>query len=306
MRILIDKYIPFLQGVLDGLAEVIMLEPEQFTPATVREADALIIRTRTRCDAALLDGSNVQFIATATIGTDHIDQTYCRSHNIQVVSCPGCNAKAVCDYVEEVLTSNLTTLTSHPSIGVVGVGHVGSLVTAMAERRGMQVVLNDPPKGLHGDVTGCDIITFHTPLTRGGDYPTYHLCDAALLAQCRPDALIINAARGGVVDEQALLDSGQPFVIDTWEGEPHINPQVLQRAACASMHIAGYSVQGKRNASRMCLDALCRHFALPVLDLNNEQLPQGDNQPGWLKRVSDKLKANPKDFELLRKLYLLR
>ena len=306
MRILIDKYIPFLQGVLDGLAEVIMLEPEQFTPATVREADALIIRTRTRCDAALLDGSNVQFIATATIGTDHIDQTYCRSHNIQVVSCPGCNAQAVCDYVEEVLASNLTTLTSHPSIGVVGVGHVGSLVTAMAERRGMQVVLNDPPKGLHGDVTGCDIITFHTPLTRGGDYPTYHLCDAALLAQCRPDALIINAARGGVVDEQALLDSGQPFVIDTWEGEPHINPQVLQRAACASMHIAGYSVQGKRNASRMCLDALCRHFALPVLDLNNEQLPQGDNQPGWLKRVSDKLKANPKDFELLRKLYLLR
>ena len=306
MRILIDKYIPFLQGVLDGLAEVIMLEPEQFTPATVREADALIIRTRTRCDAALLDGSNVQFIATATIGTDHIDQTYCRSHNIQVVSCPGCNAQAVCDYVEEVLASNLTTLTSHPSIGVVGVGHVGSLVAAMAERRGMQVVLNDPPKGLHGDVTGCDIITFHTPLTRGGDYPTYHLCDAALLAQCRPDALIINAARGGVVDEQALLDSGQPFVIDTWKGEPHINPKVLQRAACASMHIAGYSVQGKRNASRMCLDALCRHFAWPALDLNNEQLPQGDNQPGWLKRVSDKLKANPKDFELLRKLYLLR
>lgn len=306
MRILIDKYIPFLQGVLDGLAEVIMLEPEQFTPATVREADALIIRTRTRCDAALLDGSNVQFIATATIGTDHIDQTYCRSHNIQVVSCPGCNAQAVCDYVEEVLTSNLAPLTSHPSIGVVGVGHVGSLVAAMAERRGMQVVLNDPPKGLHGDVTGCDIITFHTPLTRGGDYPTYHLCDAALLAQCRPDALIINAARGGVVDEQALLDSGQPFVIDTWEDEPHINPEVLQRAACASMHIAGYSVQGKRNASRMCLDALCRHFAWPALELNNEQLPQGDNQPGWLKRVSDKLKANPKDFELLRKLYLLR
>ena len=306
MRILIDKYIPFLQGVLDGLAEVIMLEPEQFTPATVREADALIIRTRTRCDAALLDGSNVQFIATATIGTDHIDQAYCRSHNIQVVSCPGCNAQAVCDYVEEVLTSNLTTLTSHPSIGVVGVGHVGSLVAAMAERRGMQVVLNDPPKGLYGDVTGCDIITFHTPLTRGGDYPTYHLCDAALLAQCRPDALIINAARGGVVDEQALLDSGQPFVIDTWEGEPHINPEVLQRAACASMHIAGYSVQGKRNASRMCLDALCRHFVWPTLELNNEQLPQGDNQPGWLKRVSDKLKANPKDFELLRKLYILR
>ena len=306
MRILIDKYIPFLQGVLDNFAEVCMLEPEQFTPETVHDADALIIRTRTRCNAALLDDSQVRFIATATIGTDHIDLDYCRSRNIRVVSCPGCNAQAVCDYIAEALNNQLSIVNRQSSIGIVGVGHVGSLVAKMAERRGMQVILNDPPRGLTGDVTACDIITFHTPLTTDGAYPTYHMCDASFLSRCKPDALITNAARGGVVDEQALLNSGQPFVIDTWENEPHINPEVLCRALLASMHIAGYSVQGKRNASRMCLDALCQHFTLPVLALNDDQLPQGDNRPGWLKRISDQLKTNPEAFEQLRKSYRLR
>lgn len=283
-----------------------MLEPEQFTPESVRNADALFIRTRTKCNAALLDGSRVQFIATATIGTDHIDLDYCRTRNIHVVSCPGCNAQAVCDYVEEALNSHFSPLTSHLSIGVVGVGHVGLLVAKMAERRGLQVVLNDPPRGLNDDVTACDIITFHTPLTHNGQYPTYHLCDAAFLSRCKSNALIINAARGGVIDEQALISSTHPFVIDTWEGEPHINSEVLHRASLASMHIAGYSVQGKRNASQMSLNALCRHFALPPLTLNNDQLPQGDNNPGWLKRISEQLKAKPDGFEQLRKNYKLR
>ena len=317
MRVLIDKYIPFLQGVLDGFAEACMLEPEQFTPAMVRTADALIIRTRTRCDAALLEGSSVRFIATATIGTDHIDLAYCRSRGIHVMSCPGCNAQAVCDYVEEVLNTLAATpeksdctVSTKPlvsqSIGIVGVGHVGSLVAAMAERRGMHVVLSDPPLGLDGDVTTCDIITFHTPLTRDGNCPTYHLCDAAFLARCKHDALIVNAARGGVVDEQALLDSGRPFVIDTWENEPHISHAVLRAAQLASCHIAGYSVEGKRNASQMCLDGITAFFSLPALRLSDEQLPQGDNAPGWLNRLSDRLKARPDDFEQIRKAYRLR
>ena len=313
MRVLIDKYIPFLQGVLDGFAEVCMLEPEQFTPAVVRSADALIIRTRTRCNAELLDGSNVRFIATATIGTDHIDIPYCQSRGIHVVSCPGCNAQAVCDYIEETINYHLSivnyqsSIINHQlSVGVVGVGHVGSLVAKMAERHGLHVVLNDPPRGINGDVTPCDIITFHTPLTHEGSCPTYHLCDAAFLARCKPDALIINAARGGVVDEQALLDSSHPFVIDTWENEPQINHVVLQAAQLASCHIAGYSVEGKRNASQMCLDGLTAFFNMPALRLNSRQLPQGDNMPGWLNRLSDKLKAHPDDFEQIRKAYRLR
>lgn len=306
MRVLIDKYVPLLHGVLDSYAEVSFLEPEQFTPANVQDADALIIRTRTRCNAELLEGSRVQFIATATIGTDHIDQAYCQSRGIKVVSCPGCNAQAVCDYVEEAISSQPTAVSGQQTIGIVGVGHVGSKVRAMVERRGWRVVLHDPPLGLLGDLTDCDIITFHTPLTRTRQWPTYHMCDAAFLSRCKPGALIINAARGGVVDEQALINSNHPFILDTWEGEPNINTQVMDRALLASFHIAGYSVEGKRNASRMCLEALCEHFGLPQLRLQQSRIEHGDNQPGWLQRVSDALKANPQAFEQLRQEYRLR
>lgn len=307
MRILIDRYVPFLQGVLDELAEVVMLEPEQFTPARVKDADALIVRTRTRCSATLLDGSRVQFIATATIGTDHIDLDYCQQHGIRVVSCPGCNAKAVCDYIEEALIEVVKGSFDKLSIGVVGLGNVGKRVYRMARSHGMRVVINDPLLKYDGDVTQCDIITFHTPLTYGGEHPTWHMCDEDFLSRCNPDALIINAARGGVVDEQALLRSGHPFIIDTWEGEPKINRDVLENALLASYHIAGYSVAGKRNASRTCLEALCEHFKFHQLPLNKKEITEhGDSEPGWLKRITAQLKANPGDFEQLRKEYKLR
>lgn len=143
------------------------------------------------------------------------------------------------------------------------------------------------------------------------NYPTYHLCDAAFLAQCKPGALIINAARGGVVDEEALLQSGHPFILDTWESEPEIRADVLEKALLASMHIAGYSVQGKRNASQMCLDAVAEQFGLPKIDIS--QYPytasgtkKGDSEHGWLLRISHKLKNHPTDFESLRKAYPLR
>lgn len=318
MRVLIDKYVPFLRGVLDRHAEVSFLEPAEFTPETVRDADALIIRTRTRCTPDLLKGSRVQFIATATIGTDHIDLDYCRAHKIQVVSCPGCNSSAVCKYVEEALDEILrllensvpvTNLKFNPqlTVGVVGIGHVGKKVLKMARDKGFRVVANDPPLGANGDLTQCDIITYHTPLTRKGDYPTWHLCDEKFLERCKPGALIINAARGGVVDERALLRSGHPFIIDTWEGEPNINRKLLNRAMLASFHIAGYSVNGKRNASRTCLKALCEHFGLPKIKISKKDVPEkGDSEPGWLRRVSDSLKANPAQFEQLREEYKLR
>lgn len=318
MKILIDKYVPFIQGVLEPYAEVSYLEPEQFTPARVHDADALIIRTRTKCNAALLDGSRVRFIATATIGYDHIDRDYCAAHDIYWANSPGCNAQAVCDYVEEAI--NALTAGSNLTIGVVGVGHVGSLVARMAEKRGMRVLLNDPPKGigvtLDEIARECDIITFHTPLIKGdAPYPTYHLCDAAFLQQCKPGAVIINAARGGIVDEPALVASGHPCIIDTWEGEPSLNRELLSYAQLASYHIAGYSLQGKINATNNCLSELCRYFALPTLHAatpftpsNGATLvnPDGDNAPGWLARISDVLKAHPEDFEVLRESYILR
>lgn len=311
MLVLIDKYVPFLQGVLEPYATVRYLEPEAFTPDVVKEADALIVRTRTKCNAALLDGSRVQFIATATIGFDHIDRAYCEAHDIAWTNCPGCNAQAVCDYVEEALDTCLPSLEGR-CLGVVGVGHVGSLVAKMAERRGMRVLLNDPPKGigvpLEEVAAKCDVITFHTPPTKQpAAFPTYHLCDESFLQQCKPNALIINASRGGVVDEEALLRSGHACVIDTWEGEPRMNPELLAKAELASFHIAGYSLQGKENASRHCLEALCKHFGLPALTVaRTDDVVHGDSAAGWLKRVTETLREHPEAFESLREQYVLR
>lgn len=318
MRILIDKYIPFIEGVFDAYAEVAMLEPEEFTAETVRDADVLIIRTRTRCNADLLEGSRVQFIATATIGTDHIDLAYCQSRSIKVYSCPGCNAQAVCDYVEEAIVEALDPLHTNLaerillrngplSIGIVGAGHVGKKVIKMALDHGFHVVVNDPFHRLNGDVTGCDIITYHTPLTYDGLHPTYHMCNVWFLAKCKPEALIINAARGGVVDEEALLYSGHPYIIDTWEGEPNINSEVLKHALFASYHIAGYSIKGKRSASIQVVLAICKHFGWPKLKYKKKSYPvPGDSNPGWLQRITEGLKAQPEAFEQLRKQYALR
>lgn len=312
MKVVVDKYIPFIQDALAPYASVVALEPDDITSDVVRDADALVIRTRTKVNAALLDGSSVQFVATATIGYDHIDTDYCRQHNITFASCPGCNAQAVCDYIEECLRQ--LSLPSTATVGIVGVGHVGSLVAQMAQRKGYHVILNDPPKNIGKSIDEiaqiCDFITFHTPLTEDGPYPTYHLCDEHFLQRCKPRAVIVNAARGGVVDEAALLDSSHPFIIDTWENEPHINTDVLRKAELASFHIAGYSVQGKLNASQMCLDAFSKHFRTPILSIDKKVVSlhadYGDSAPGWLQRISDMLKANPGQFEQLRKQYKLR
>lgn len=308
MLSIIDKHIPCLAEQLTAAGiEVLALEPEDITPAVVRHAQALFVRTRTNINKELLDGSEVQFVATATIGTDHIDAAYCKQRGITVASAPGCNAQAVCDYIEEALNE-----IGGSSLGIVGYGHVGKKVAAMAKARGMEVFVNDPPLGLLEDVTNCDVITFHTPLTSSGPYPTYHLCDAAFLQRCKPDAIIINAARGGVVDEQALLRSGHRFVLDTWENEPHLCPEVVNSKNCllASMHIAGYSLEGKINASQQCLDAFCLKFSFPSLIIDkffvSLQAQLGDTAPGWLRRVSEQLRQAPDKFELLRKQYTLR
>ena len=276
------------------------MKSEEIDHSALRDADVLIVRTRTKVNEVLLRDTKVQQVCTATIGFDHIDTAYCEAHGIQWSACPGCNAQAVCDYIEEAIeeVSGLT-------IGVVGVGHVGSLVAKMAERRGLKVLLNDPPKqigiSLDDIAKNSDIITFHVPL----DASTYHLCDADFLSRCKPDALIINASRGGVVNEEALLRSGRPYILDTWENEPHLCPEVVQNALLASMHIAGYSVEGKRTATQMCLDAVAARWGLPPVKVEAPQ-PTGDSARGWLRRVSEQLKAHPEAFEQLRQNYPLR
>ena len=316
MLVIIDKDIPFLEDVFPSDIEVLYLPPEEITPTTVRQADALFVRTRTRINKELLHGSNVRFVATATIGFDHIDQTYCREAGVHWVSCPGCNAQAVCDYVEEAISS-IKPQTSSLTIGIVGYGHVGKLVAQMALNKGYRVLLSDPPLGIGSPLKEiaplCDVLTFHTPLTYHGEHATHHLCNADILRLCKPNALIINAARGGVIDEHALYnqlstDNCQlSTVIDCWENEPLINQQLLQRTNLASFHIAGYSIEGKMRASEMCLNAFCKFFSLPILSINKKIVPlHGDSDSGWLQRISDQLKAQPEHFEQLRKQYRLR
>ena len=320
MRIVCDQHIPFLLEAVQNewpQVEIVPLKPEEIDSLSIRHADVLVVRTRTRVDETLLAGSSVRLVCTATIGFDHIDTAYCDSHGIQWMACPGCNAQAVCDYIEEAIKEctmydiQCTKDPFVPTIGIVGVGHVGSLVAQMAERRGMNVVLNDPPKGIGESLDfiaqNCDIITFHVPL----DKTTYHLCDEAFLKACKPGALIINAARGGVVDETALLRSGHPYILDTWENEPNISPEVVAHALRASMHIAGYSVEGKRNATQLCLNGIAEVFGLPQIDISGYRYNgimasrQKNNEP-WLAAITDALKAHPEQFETLRKNYPLR
>ena len=321
-QVIIDKGIPFLEGVFPPEIEVRYLSPEEITPEAVRHAHALFVRTRTQINKELLHGSDVCFVATATIGFDHIDQDYCREAGVHWVSCPGCNAQAVCDYVEEAIASFISSPFRGRSgggltIGIVGYGHVGKLVAQMAQRRGYQVLLSDPPLGIGMSLEQlaplCDVLTFHTPLTREGEHPTYHLCDETILRLCKPNTLLINAARGGVIDEQALnsqlltLNSQLSTAIDCWENEPNLNQELLKKVDLASFHIAGYSIQGKMNASEMCLRAFCEFFSLPILSINKKAVPlQGDSEKGWLLRITEQLKATPEHFEQLRKQYRLR
>ena len=278
MRVVVDSHIPNIRGVIEPRAEVLYLEPEDITRDTVKDADALIVRTRTRCDAALLEGSHVQFIGSATIGTDHIDLDYCAAHGITVRNAPGCNAPAVAQWVFCAISAWMQTrgitATEGLTLGVVGVGHIGSIVARWGRELGFNVLLNDPPLAcLQGDSSflpldelqrRCDIITFHTPLTRDGEWPTWHLCDQHFLDGLTRCRLLLNAARGPVADNVALLGWHGDVALDCWENEPGISRELLEKALVATPHIAGYSREGKQRGTAMMLEALNQHFGWDI------------------------------------------
>ncbi|MBP3775543.1 MAG: 4-phosphoerythronate dehydrogenase [Prevotella sp.] len=328
MKMIVDDKIPFIQEHLRLLAdEVVALNGASIGAADVRDADALIVRTRTRCDESLLKGSKVQFIATATIGFDHIDTDYLERAGIAWTSCPGCNAASVAQYVESslLLLQQEKGLSFHDTtIGIVGCGHVGSKVRDVAERLGMRVLICDPLLGDPDFVPlsviehDADIITFHVPLTREGTHATWHMADEAFFQRLRKTPYIINTSRGGVVDNTALLTAIQQgrvrdAIIDVWEGEPHLNVELLRRVFIGTPHIAGYSADGKTNADNMVIDALCRHFGLPHPDkVLPPKLPASFHYTGSPlelynpMRDSEALKTNPMRFEDLRNHYPLR
>lgn len=327
MKIVADRAIPHLDGLLEPCAEVLRLPGGEIRAEQVRDADALLVRTRTRCDERLLGGSRVRFVGTATIGTDHIDIDYCRRAGIRVASAPGCNARGVLQYVAAALVHLARTQGWQPAgrtLGIVGVGHVGSLVQEYAARWGFRLLCCDPPREERehtGFVTleqvarEADILTLHTPLDR----TTRHMVDARLLALTKPGCVVINTSRGEVVDTRALHDSGRPCIVDVWEHEPQIDRRLLDRALLATPHIAGYSAQGKANAAAVIVRELARTFGLPLEAWYpagvTPCLPQGITWQALCSSIDGRfdiaaqsraLKLRPEAFEAMRDGYRYR
>ncbi len=328
MKIVIDAYIPYVEA-LSKIADVEVLTPNQITREAVRDADALLVRTRTRCNQSLLEGSKVRFVGTATIGRDHIDTPWCEANGIKAVNAPGCNAPAVAQYVFSSLMRIINRPLRRYTIGIVGVGNVGRIVERWARALEMKVLLCDPPRqrveggecwsSLAEIAEKADIITFHTPLTTEGPDASFHLANEAFFQSLRRAPIIINAARGPVVDTVAWIEAikcGQAgeAIVDCWEGEPRINEDLLALASVATPHIAGYSRQGKMRASQMVVDSLCDHFSIPRLQLFDEALPSNVRSitpnvalKGYNPLDDDAiLRSAPDTLEYLRDNYHLR
>jgi erythronate-4-phosphate dehydrogenase len=251
------------------------------TPADVAGADAILTRTRTRCNAALLHNSRVGLIATATIGYDHIDTAYCEANHIRWVNAPGCNSSSVQQYITAAI---LTWAKEHNvqlsgrTLGVIGAGNVGSKVAGAGKALGMHVIQNDPPRAeregaeqfvaLEELLRQSDIVTCHTPLTAEGPHPTFHLASDDFFGQMKQGALYINSSRGAVTDSAALKRAMQTrlsaCILDVWEEEPQPDPVLLEKAFIATPHIAGYSADGKANGTAACVREVSRFFNLPI------------------------------------------
>lgn len=329
MKIVLDDKIPYIREAVARITDdAVYISGSRITAADVADADALIVRTRTRCGRELLDGSKVRFIATATIGYDHLDTDYLDAAGIAWTNCPGCNSGSVAQYVHSVLLllnrDFGLPLDGSGVIGIVGCGHVGSKVRAVAELLGMKVLVCDPllndPAFVSMDVIEreSDVITFHVPLVMDGVYATHHLADEKFFSRLCRRPFIINTSRGAVVDNEALvaaLDGGRirQAVVDTWEHEPDIDTALLKKVYIGTPHIAGYSADGKVNASNMSVDALCRFFGIecpqPAVP---PSLPEGFTYTGSMLELynpledSRRLKMAPSEFERQRGNYPLR
>ncbi|MDR1883407.1 MAG: 4-phosphoerythronate dehydrogenase PdxB [Prevotella sp.] len=344
MKIIADKNIPYLKGIAEHFGKVVYLESSAFSRDAIKGADTLIVRTVNRFDEAILKGSNVKLICSATIGYDHIDTAYCDAHGIAWRNAPGCNSGSVQQYV----VSSLVTIARKKgfdlrdkSIGIVGVGNVGKKVAKACRILGMKVLLNDPPRqtmesdnsfvGLKTIMEEADIITFHTPLTKAGEYKTYHLADSRFFSSLKKKPVIINSARGGIIDTFAIKeaireDKISGAIIDCWENEPRIDLEYLDLADIATPHIAGYSADGKANATRISLESVADFYGLGKEPVSQIKVPEPENtvidltcfkkseNPVFdaILQTYDpssdfkRLKASPETFRQLRNEYPLR
>ncbi len=280
IKIIADDKIPFLKGVFEPVADIEYYSGKEINSEIVKNADALITRTRTKCNEELLDGSSIKVITTATIGYDHIDTKYCDENNIKWFNAPGCNSGSVKQYI----TSALFTIAekekfnlADKTIGIVGVGNVGSKIQNVAEALGMKILLNDPPRerkeggknfcSLNKIKNESDIITFHVPLNKNGIDKTYQLADDLFFDQLKKKPIIVNSSRGEVVKTSSLKNAIKEgkisnVILDVWENEPEIDLELLDIVDIATPHIAGYSADGKANGTSVCVNAINEYFNL--------------------------------------------
>ena len=338
MKLVIEKSIPFIRGVFEPYGEVVYLDGAEISHNDLLNVDGLIIRTRTRCNAALLDGTNVKMIATAAIGSDHIDLPYCNEHGINTSRAAGCNAGAVMNYVLSAMFGCAARKSRNiigATIGIIGCGNCGGAVESAVRKLGFNVLIYDPPReeaegpsqfcSLDYLLANSDIVTLHVPLTDR----TRRMCNDSFFDKMRHNAMLINTARGEIVDDEALfraLPKLDSVVIDTWNGEPDVDPRLVEAVDIATPHIAGYSYQGKLGGTRMAVRSTARFFGItelfnfvPVPDiegmdsvkLNMTGMSQGQmastfqyNYPVF---TDDFLfRMNPADFKALRKDYKYR
>jgi erythronate-4-phosphate dehydrogenase len=305
MLIVADENIPLLDAFFAGFGEIRRVPGRSIDRATVEQADVLLVRSVTNVNRELLEGSRVRFVGTCTIGTDHLDLDYFQQAGITWSSAPGCNARGVVDYV----LGSLLTLAEIEGVdltrrtyGVVGAGEVGGRLVKVLQGLGWNVLVCDPPRQLAegGDfvsleriIEACDVISLHTPLTRQGTQPTWHLFDEQRLNQLKPGAWLINASRGPVVHNTALRKvllerEDLQAVLDVWEGEPEVDVELAELCVLATPHIAGYSLDGKQRGTAQIYQAYCR-FSGQAAEVNLSDLLPAP----WLSRVTLSADSDP-------------
>ena len=336
MKIVADENISLLEEYFASHGRVVTVPGRSMQPHHVRDADVLLVRSVTKVDANLLRGSSIKFVGSCTIGTDHLDTSWLGQQGIRWAHAPGCNADAVVDYV----LACCYALGLDPAqfghigftVGVVGCGNVGSRLVKRLEKLGATVLCCDPFKRakkylpLEILLRQSDLVCLHTPLTRNGKFPTLRMINQSYLGLLKPDAILLNAGRGEVIDEAALLHHLENHrrsrvVLDVWQDEPAINRSLLQRTALSTPHIAGYSIEGKQRGTAMIYQAFCEHFGLQPATVKN--LILGDDTLTFdathfaslqelvlacydPRRDDEELRHAPQAFDQLRKLYLYR
>ncbi|MGK0288646.1 MAG: erythronate-4-phosphate dehydrogenase [bacterium] len=323
MKLIIDEKIPFAQEAFSTLGEVVLCDGRKITSSLLSDAQILVTRSITQVNQVLLQNSQIQFVATATSGTDHIDHDYLQDNHIGFASSKGSNAQAVAEYVISCLlflAEKKQISLSGKKIGIIGVGCVGKNVAILARKIGLQCLLNDPIRekkensdafvSLEEIAQKSDIVTIHTPLTQAGEFPTKHLINNTFFQQLSKKIILFNAARGGVIDEKALHKHAQQFeglVFDVWENEPIISKTTLELADIATSHIAGYTLEGKINATEMAYQSICQFLQIePQWSSQKLSLVQEKETIYFLNRVKTWSDVFPKVCNLLENNFSLK